>query len=206
MTTPIILVTGAYGIPGLTKELAIERTTEYLYCLSRILSFELPTYAVVSETRNYPYKKVFDMFPFTKKLEIESTSELCASTKSQKEFVSLQQLCRLLDDVDENTIIIKLSGRYLLLKDTFINTVLSADKSIDAVCCTCDNGYQMYTFAYALRLKYVREYLLQDCSILGYENIERHLYMFIQKKNLSTLFLTKLDILANINNDDLHSF
>jgi hypothetical protein len=172
-----------------------EREKQYMYTMARIFSYNIPVYCVISETHNDPDFKPKSFFQFEKLLEIESTD--INTNKSQKEFNSIKSLL-INTNLDDDAWIIKISGRYLIYNDLFINTVKEQPSSIKAVIRTCDNNTQMYTFLFALRFKYFKYFfsnILPDNI-----NLERILFLYLQH-NLSDeeiKFVDNLGIICNI--------
>jgi hypothetical protein len=107
-------------------------------------------------------------------------------------------------DLDDDEFIIKVSGRYLLLNDSFVNLVKSAENAsnINAIVRLCDNDSQQYTFLYAMRFKYFKEFY-QTTVLPPGKNIERAVLEFIHAKGLyeTTLKVSELGILTNINGE-----
>jgi hypothetical protein len=191
----VFFVTIAHNIQD--TSLHVIREHEYMYCLSRIFSYNLPVYGVISESMNYP---VVTFFPFKKTLYIESTAALNAHSKSQKEYTSLKKLLSE-TTFDDDTWIIKMSGRYMLVDDSFVDKVKNSNKK--AVLKKCDDS-QMYTFLYAIRYGVYKK--LFDKHLPENINIEYHilneLLNHINEDEIE--FMDKLGILSNINNQ--HNF
>ena len=152
-----------------------EREKQYMYSMARIFSYKLPVYGVVSETYCNPEFKPTQLFPFEKLIEIESFNK--TMTKSQKEFNSIKLLMSNLD-LDDNSWVIKVSGRYMIYNDIFIDSVKNAPDNIKAVIRTCDNDTQMYTFLFALRFKYFKEYFI-NYNITHDINLEKLTLLYI---------------------------
>jgi hypothetical protein len=191
----------AFVVTGADIEPRKERNIEYTLCLHRIFSFGLPTYAVVSEwDGSGPFLSLASRFS---KLVTLRKGLLDGLTKSQKEFTSIKALLSTME-LDENDFIIKVSGRYLLLNNSFVDTVKSAEKAsnINAIVRLCDNDTQQYTFLYAMRFKYFKEFH-QTTVLPPGKNIERAVLEFIKAKGLyeSTLKVSELGILTNINGE-----
>ena len=121
----IFIVTGAHSIKSATESLLRERYIEYMIALHKIFSYNKETYGVLSEyNENVLHVPPFDTFQFKKNLKLEpDTLEHC-TTKSQREFYSIQLLIKDMQ-IDDDVFVIKVSGRYVILKDTFFNTVES---------------------------------------------------------------------------------
>lgn len=203
----LVIVTGADHIKQETAIIRRERYIEYMLSLSRIFSYDIPVAGVLSEFSPAVDSPPFDTFPFliNEKLRL---GELDGYNKSQKEFIAIGRLLTKLADKDiaNHTFIIKASGRYLLTDDSFVRLVkASSDSPTDAIIRLCDNDTQMYTFLFALRYNYFKEFYAQGISILdGNKNVERAVLEFLMKKGLlkKTLRVNHLGILANINNEN----
>jgi hypothetical protein len=180
-----------------------EREKQTMYSLSRIFSYKLPVYGVISETYNDINWLPKQFFPFEKLLEIEITD--INTNKSQKEFNSIKSLL-MNTNLDDDAWIIKISGRYLIYNDLFINTVKEQPSSIKAVIRTCDNHTQMYTFLFALRFKFFKDFfsnILPDNI-----NLEKILFLYLQH-NLSDeeiKFVDNLGIICNIADCNVFSY
>lgn len=192
----------AFVVTGADIEPRKERNIEYTLCLHRIFSFGLPAYAVVSEwdgSEPGPFLSLASRFS---NLITLRKGVLDGLNKSQKEFASIKTL---LDTMDlDNEFIIKVSGRYLLLNNAFVETVKSAEKAsnINAIVRLCDNDTQQYTFLYAMRFKYFKEFYKTTVLPPG-KNIERAILEFIHARGLyeTTLKVSELGILTNINGE-----
>jgi hypothetical protein len=173
-----------------------EREKQYMYSMARIFSYNLPVYGVVSETHNNPEFKPKQLFPFEKLVEIESFNK--NMTKSQKEFNSIKLLMRNLD-IDDNCWVIKISGRYMIYNDVFIESVKKSSDNIKAVIRTCDNNTQMYTFLFALRFKYFKEYFIKY-NITNDINLEKLTLLYIQNilDDDEINYVNDLGIICNI--------
>ena len=193
----------AFIVTGADIEPRNERTIEYTLCLHRIFSFGLPTYAVVSEwdgSESGPFLSLASRFS---NLVTLRKGVLDGLTKSQKEFMSIQTLLSAMD-LDDHEFIIKVSGRYLLLNNSFIDlvTTVKGDAKVNAIVRLCDNDTQQYTFLYAMRFKYFKEFY-QTTVLPPWKNIERVVLEFIHAKGLyeTTLKVSELGILTNINGE-----
>ena len=173
-----------------------EREKQYMYTMARIFSYKLPVYGVVSETHNNPEFKPKHFFPFEKLVEIESFDK--NMTKSQKEFNSIKLLMSNLD-LDDNCWVIKVSGRYMIYNDVFIESVKNTSDNIKAVIRTCDNDTQMYTFLFALRFKYFKEYFV-NYDLPNNINLEKITLLYIQNilRDEEIHYVNDLGIICNI--------
>ena len=192
----------AFIVTGADIEPRKERNIEYTLCLHRIFSFGLPAYAVVSELDGSEPGPFLSLASRFSNLITLRKGVLDGLNKSQKEFASIKAL---LDTMDlDNEFIIKVSGRYLLLNDSFVDTVKSAEKAsnINAIVRLCDNDTQQYTFLYAMRFKYFKEFY-QTTVLPPGKNIERAILEFIHARGLyeTTLKVSELGILTNINGE-----
>jgi hypothetical protein len=192
----------AFIVTGADIEPRKERNIEYTLCLHRIFSFGLHTYGVLSEWEDSEPGPFLSLASRFSNLVTLRKGLLDGLTKSQKEFMSIKTL---LDTVALNDeFIIKVSGRYLLLNNLFVDTVKSAENAsnINAIVRLCDNDTQQYTFLYAMRFKYFKEFY-QTTVLPPWKNIERAVLEFIHAKGLyeTTLKVSELGILTNINGE-----
>jgi hypothetical protein len=198
----IVVTTLAQHVDDDTKY--YEREKQYMYTMARIFSYKLPVYGVVSETHNNPDFKPKQFFPFEKLVEIESFDK--NMTKSQKEFNSIKLLLSNLE-LDDNSWVIKVSGRYMIYNDLFIESVKNASDNIKAVIRTCDNDTQMYTFLFALRFKYFKEYFV-NYNLPDNINLERITLLYI-KNILSSeeiQCVNDLGIICNISDCNVYTY
>ena len=184
-----------------------EREKQYMYSLSRIFSYKLPVYGVLSETYNDKEFRPKTYFPFKQVVEIPSTLEMFGFlTKSQKEFYSLKTA---LNDINmsDDTWVIKVSGRYMIIDDSFVNTVRSASDSIKAIIRTCDDETQMYTFLYALRFKYFKEFFIEN-DLSNNINLERVTFLNIihSFSREEILMIDRLGIFCNVADTDIYHY
>ena len=184
-----------------------EREKQYMYSLSRIFSYKLPVYGVLSETYNDKEFRPMKYFPFKQVVEISSTHDTFGFlTKSQKEFYSLKTA---LNDINisDDTWVIKVSGRYMIIDDSFVNTVRTASDSIKAIIRTCDDETQMYTFLYALRFKYFKEFFIKN-DLSNNINLERVTFLNIINSfsREEILMVDRLGIFCNVADTDIYHY
>jgi len=199
------IITGAVKIKNITSELFIERNTEYKLCLYKILHYKKPVHAIISEcTKEESKETSFSKFAFSSELYIPSTTDLNAKGKSQQEFLSIQEYVKNTTMFNDEDWIIKLSGRYLLLSDFFMDAVKNAPKECDAVVKVSDTNPQIYTFCFALRWKHFKDLYLHDVNYLGDQCVENFIYSYLIDNKIKTIILPKLDILTNINSEGIY--
>ena len=199
------VVTGADRIGNLSVRR--ERYVEYILSLHRIFSYKVPVIGVLSEVdETLSDTPPFDAFPF-KILNKLHCGALDGYNKGEREFMSIKSLLPRMEElgISDDEFIIKSSGRYMLVNDTFFNKV-KASQYDDSICSIIrsDNNINQYTFLYAIRYKYFKEFYSKDVSILRYKNIEDATIDFLKDKGLykGTIVLDNLGILANINNEN----
>jgi hypothetical protein len=200
------VVTGADRIGNLSVRR--ERYVEYILSLHRIFSYKVPVIGVLSELdETLSDTPPFDAFPF-KILNKLHCGALDGYNKSEREFMSIKSLLPRMEElgISDNEFIIKSSGRYMLVNDSFFNKVKASqyDDSISSVIKLCDlDKNQQFTFLYAIRYKYFKEFYSSDISILRHKNVEQATIDFLKAKGLydKTLFVNSLGILSNINNE-----
>ena len=175
---------------------------EYMLALHRVFSYGLPVLGVLSEYAPSENTPAFSQFPFKLVKTIERGA-LDGLGKSQKEFASISELLTSVTDVSDSEFIIKTSGRYMLVNDTFVNLVKEHETNprVNAIVRLCDNDTQQYTFLYAMRYKYFKQLHSQPIFAAGI-NIERVTLDFIKNSGLfdTTLQVDSLGILTNIAN------
>ena len=181
-----------------------EREKQYMYTMARIFSYKFPVYCVISETHDNPEFKPKQFFPFMKLLEIESLDK--NMTKSQKEFNSIKLL---LSDVnlDNNSWVIKVSGRYMIYDDMFIDSVKEQPESIKAVIRTCDSDTQMYTFLFALRFRYFKDFFVNN-NLPDSINLERIMLLYIENvlHHDEIKYVNDLGIFCNIADCNVYTY
>jgi hypothetical protein len=207
MSNIVFVVTGAHSIANISDIVARERYVEYMIALNKVFTYDKAVYGVLSECRaDNQYCPPFDTFSMKKLLKLPVSFLQNAKTKSQREFLSIKELIRDIQ-LKDDTFVIKVSGRYTIMKDTLYNLVetYKNDVNINAIICTPpEQPIQQYTFFFALRWKFFKEFFELPLSYLGTKNIERAMIEYYEEKNLvgSILRIDKLDILANINNEN----
>lgn len=208
----VFVVTGAHSVS--TNPLLLrERSIEYRIGLHKVASYEKPMYGVVSEVTSpsAPEFPPFSEFPFQGLHHIRKDSFPTSYTKSQREFASLQALLPFLSadpEITDNTFVVKVTGRYILMKDNFLNLVeresTNRTSPVDAIFRLAPmsvNGIQMFTFLYAMRFKWFKQVFSKPVTELGGQNIEKFLVNFIAENALCALTVDSLGILTNINNE-----
>jgi hypothetical protein len=181
------------------------RRSEYMLCLHKILNYNYPTTVIKSETDRNEKSCISDIeYKFSNVINIPNTAALGANGKSQQEYVSIKQFIDTNPSMDDDDWVVKLSGRYLLIDDTFMNEVRTASSETQGLIQLCDNDTQMRTFCYALRYKWFKSFYKYPVQFMGYLNIERFILDCIKRENIinNIKVIDRLGILANINNED----
>jgi len=207
MNDIIFVITGADHINNITDVLKRERYVEYMLSLTKLFSYNYPTFGVLSEINQEHIKDTppFEKFPF-KILKKIYSGELNGYNKSSREFISISSLLDQMNtiDINDNTFVVKASGRYLIINDSFINIVKKncSNTEIVSIILSVCNDTQQATFLYAIRYKYFKKFYSQDVSILNKEGIEKVIFEFLIKNDLmkNTIKVNKLDVLVNIDN------
>lgn len=182
------------------------RKKEYYDGIHKLLSYSFPVIGVVSETNKINVSVISDYkSKFNFLHEIPSTDALSCYSKSSKEYVSMKKCMETYtqtNTINDETWIIKTSGRYLLTDDSFIQTVKNAPDTCNFVGKLCDENRQIYTFCYAMRYKYFKMFLSESPFILARKNIELYILEFLHKLNIFTTsqFISMLGIYASIAN------
>jgi hypothetical protein len=207
MSNIVFVVTGAHSIANISDIVARERYVEYMIALNKVFTYGKPVYGVLSECRqDNQHCPPFHTFPMEKLINLPVSFLQDAKTKSQREFLSIKELIRDLH-LEDDTFVIKVSGRYTIMKDTLYNLVdaYKNEAAVNAIICIPpQEPIQQYTFFFALRWKFFKEFFEMPLSYLGTTNIERAMIEYYEEKKLvgSILRIDKLDILANINNEN----
>jgi hypothetical protein len=200
----LFLVTGADKVSN--TSLHRERYLEYMFSLHRIFSYTIPVIGVLSEYEPSSNSPPFSSFPF-KILKTIPLGKLDGLGKSQKEFLSIFELLKEDIDISDDEFIIKISGRYMLVDDRFVNLVREHETNsrVNAIIRLSEDGTQQYTFLYAIRYRYFRK-LHTERIIPGGVNTERYTLDFIKNNGLfdTTLRVDELGILTNIDNTNRH--
>jgi hypothetical protein len=198
----IFVVTGADHVANVTARR--ERYVEYMLALHRVFSYGIPVIGVLSEYEPRENTPPFSRFPF-KLLKTIERGVLDRLGKSQKEYASIVHLLKDVTDVSDDEFVIKASGRYMLVDDTFVNLVKEHETNphVNAIIRLCDQDTQQYTFLYAMRYKYFKQ-LHSQPMFAGGINIERITLDFIRSNGLldTTMKVESLGILTNINNEN----
>jgi hypothetical protein len=196
------IITGADHVSN--TSLRRERYVEYMLALHRVFSYGLPVLGVLSEYAPSENTPPFSQFPF-KLVKTIQRGALDGLGKSQKEFASISELLKDVTDISDDEFIIKASGRYMLVNDTFVNLVKEHETNprVNAIVRLCDQGTQQYTFLYAMRYKYFKQLHSHPMFPSGV-NVEQVTLDFIKTNGLldTTLKVDSLGILANINNEN----
>jgi len=210
MDSPIIfLVTGADHINDCNAVLKKERYIEYMIALHKIFYYSYPVIGVLSEVDHMHIedRPPFESFPFKKLITI-SQHELDGYNKSIREGVSILRLLQDIQTIKDDTFIIKVSGRYVIMDDSFLTTVKGQihHPHIAAVIRPVENNTGQFTFLYALRYGYMKkfyeryQYCTDDSISVEYRIVE-----FLKENNLfeHTIMVDTLGILTNINNEGI---
>lgn len=165
------------------------RRAEYYYAIARAMSYKLPMFAVRSETKllKAPANSAVSYFleKFEACIDVPDTTAIGAVSKSQKEMVSMKQIVHYMQNsgrLHDDTWVIKVSARYLLVDDTIMNAVREAGPDCKFIGKLGDNNRQLYTFAYAIRFGVLRDFLANSIREVATKNIERFLVEFLQSK------------------------
>ena len=172
--------------------------------LHRVFSYGIPVLGVLSEYNPSEHSPPLSRFSF-KLLKTIAHGILDELGKSQKEYASISRLLSDVTGISDDEFIIKASGRYMLVNDTFVNLVKEHETNsrVNAIIRLCDNDTQQYTFLYAMRYKYFKQLHSQPIFAAGI-NIERVTLDFIKNSGLfdTTIKVDSLGILTNINNEN----
>jgi hypothetical protein len=204
MNPIIFLATGAHHIPSADITLFRERYVEYRIALQKVSLYKKPICGVLSEyDPSAPEVPPFHLF-CTAGLQRLSPEDLAsAKTKSQKEFLSIQSLLPSLTLPDE-TFVVKISGRYILMGDSFMNTIeaVKDNPQIQGVACLTEDKQQQYTFLFALRWKWFKQFYSKPVSYLQMKNLEQCIVEFYKEEGIfdQIVQVKTLEIFTQISN------
>ena len=122
--------------------------------------------------------------------------------KGVKEALSLIKFIES-NDIDDDEIIIKHTGRYKFISKFLINEI-NENKNIDLFVREGVNN-QYFTGTFAIQYKFFKKFILSlDLNKMEkyMVNIEKELYDFSIRKKLNTKVYCKIDIYSKINNND----
>ena len=183
------------------------RRSEYMMCLHKILNYNYPTILIKSETARVDKSCVHEIHDrFTTVIDVPSTRDLNAGEKSKQEYISIKQFIDTNPPIDDDAWVVKLSGRYLLVDDTFINEIKNASPETQGFIKHFEDGNKMFTFCYALRYRWFKSFYRYPVEFMGYLNIERFILERILTDGIYNNIkkLDRLGILANVNNEDTY--
>lgn len=196
------VVTGADHVSN--TSIRKERYVEYMLALHRVFSYGAPVLGVLSEYDPSEHSPPLSRFPF-KVLKTIARGMLDGLGKSQKEYASISRLLSDVTGISDDEFIIKVTGRYMLVNDSFVNLVKEHETNprVNAIIRLCDHDTQQYTFLYAMRYRYFKQLHSQPMFAAGI-NVERVTLDFIKTTGLfdTTIKVKSLGILANINNEN----
>lgn len=204
MNPIVFLATGAHCVPSADKTLLRERYIEYRIALQKAALYQKPMYGVLSEYNpSAPEVPPFQHF-CTAGLQTLSPEDLAfAKTKSQKEFLSIQYLLSSLN-LSDDTFVVKLSGRYILMGDSFLKTVeaVKDNPQIQGVVCLTEDKQQQYTFCFALRWKWFKQFYSKHVSYLQMKNLEQCIVDFYKEEGIfdQLVQVKTLEIFTQISN------
>jgi hypothetical protein len=185
------------------------RKLEYSIALHKILHYGCPVILIQSETDTVNKSCIESLLPrFNTVLSIPNTLSLTNyNTKSQKEFISIQQFIKSNPTINDNDWIIKTSGRYVLIDDSFYNKVKNAGNEIQGFAKFGCEGSTIYTFCFALRYKWFKQIFLKDNCELNYHCIEKFIVNCFYDYNIYNHIesIDKLGILINPDNQAEYS-
>jgi hypothetical protein len=206
--SPIIfLVTGADHVHDCNPIIKKSRYIEYMIALHKIFYYSYPVIGVLSEVDkdHAEDRPPFESFPFQTLITIQH-GELDGYNKSIREGISILRLLQEVPSIHNDTFMIKVSGRYVIMDDSFISIVKqhTTNHTIVAVVRSVHNNTGQFTFLYALRYHYMREFYERYLyDVHDTISVEYRIFDFLKEKKLleHTIMVDKLGILTNINNE-----
>jgi hypothetical protein len=205
MASMIILATMAEVSPS--SPYFEVRKIEYNFALHRLESYKLPMYLIVSETNHVKQLTMESMRnKYTQIFTISDTAKLGAHNKSQQETFSIQSWFHSVSNIPENCWVVKVSGRYLLIDDTFMETVKNVPDQVVCVAQETPDKTQIRTFCFAMRFGLYRKFSTEYAPRhLGNRCVENCIHDFLvsEKQISNCVFLERLGILTNIANENM---
>jgi hypothetical protein len=186
-----ILLTSA-TIPSFFEE----RKNEYQESIDFIKNHSLNGNSTIIETVLFEksFLEEFDLEIFYSKTHNETIKN-----KGVKEIMALNSYFYN-NKIDDNEMIIKMTGRYRFLSEKFIKEIQKDD--FDAYYTT--EGNQVFFGCFALRKKYLIEFINSidlDEMEKNMINVEKKFYDFLQiKNNIKLKHIDKIDVYSKINN------
>jgi hypothetical protein len=196
---PFFVVTAAYQADFSSRD------PEYAYGLDYVGTRGFSAAIFVSEATTA--WGVTETVPWDYKLYYTSPH----TSKSAKESDALRALVTQIENsskasLDENAMVIKLSGRYQVLRDELLMTVRNRP-DVDMVAKRCSlnlewcTGDEVYTFFFGLKWRYFRDfYSTVSMDALESTNVEKLLFEYAREKRLNIVLLPRLWVLGNIDN------
>jgi hypothetical protein len=198
-----LLITAADHIKNTDKILRRERYIEYMLSLHRAFSYNLPSFAVISEFKTYTENSPPLLnFPF-KHIEYIKIGEFQFPEQGQHEMAAIQRLLIYLDNrINDNDFIIKLSGRYCIINNEFIEKVKENKDNLDVDGVLKSDGKGMYFCLFALRYKILKEFIFQSPSIIT-KSIEYVMFDWLKSRGIfeRCINISSLGVLQNVSNN-----
>lgn len=175
-----------------------ERKEEYLksikYFEEEQLLHRVSIIETVIESNSFLEELGYDVF-YSKTLNNN------LKNKGVKEILAIKKYLDSIN-IDADELVVKLTGRYRLESNFFINSIMEGDN--DAYYLQVDN--QTFFGCFAIKKKYLDEFIstlnLQEMEI-GMINIELMFANYLRNKKIKKKKLKRLDLHSNINNDGI---
>jgi hypothetical protein len=198
---PVIFVTLARTpAPVFETQNQSIRDYEYFLGLSYAFSKGFRIAGVVSESDDKRWQ-LADAWPWDIQLYRSATS---FRSKSQKETACVRALVeevatRMSPPISNDTWIIKLSGRYQVVRDSLLSAMLQHSDA-HLIARADSSEAQIFTFFYAMKWQFLREFFSTiDVAVLKSNNIEKVILEWARARQLVIRFIPLLYVVANIN-------
>lgn len=173
---------------------AAMRQKEYEESLLKIKTYGHPLYIVEAIKEKGP---TF-LDEYADYMHYSTVNNINLRNKGVNEARSCIQALRAFD-IDDETMIIRMTGRYYFMSDTFVNCVVN-NCAYDGFIKQIDNNTQYFTGCFALKAKYLKEFLYGlDLERLESHmiNVEKAFKDYIDSKNLNIYYIDYLDLRVN---------
>lgn len=175
-----------------------ERKKEYINAISILNRFGYNNLYIIESVRSH---KTF-LDDYCENVIYTNSNNFNLQNKGVNEGNAIVKSLDKLDCKDED-IVVKLTGRYYFISDSFLKTIQS-NPSIDVFAKLFLDG-QVFTGCFAMRYKYFKEMFSQ----FDYEKMERemisieievanYIRSIAKEKNARVMYLDNLDIVANV--------
>jgi hypothetical protein len=170
------------------------RKKEYEEVLSQIKAYGYPIYVVEAIKNSGP---TF-LDSYGDYIYYSRVNNIYLRNKGINEARSMFEALRYFD-INDDVLVVKLTGRYCFMSDLFMNMVMN-NTQYDGFIKPIDNNTQYFTGCFALRARYLKEFLMQlDYDRMEYYmiNVEKEFKEYIDRKQLNINYVHYLDLKVN---------